>query len=283
MSVARELWKRIESIHAVTYFAPESAAAAKEAGLKGFWMGYFGFRAAPLGAASPGLVHATFANFARPMVERSLPDAWALAWPHELVEVRAVAAAAALRRVVPDIDGAISDTTPDLPEALDSIVDVADGLGRPLFAANAALERRNDPVERLWQACTSLREHRGDGHVVALASLHVDGCEAHRLHAATHGTPHEILRDNRGFDDDEWAAAGRRLEVRQLIDGHSLTAAGQELVARVEALTDELAEMPLRSSGIDLDNLIDALTPIALEITESGILPFPNPMGLPRW
>lgn len=54
MSPERELWQRVETIHAVTYFAPESHAAAKAAGLKGFWMGYFGFRAAPLGAVSAG-------------------------------------------------------------------------------------------------------------------------------------------------------------------------------------------------------------------------------------
>ena len=46
----RALWVRVETIHAVTYFADESRAAANSCGMKGFWMGYFGFRAAPLGA-----------------------------------------------------------------------------------------------------------------------------------------------------------------------------------------------------------------------------------------
>ena len=49
---ARDAWLRIESINAVTYFAPESRDAAKSAGLRGFWMGYFAFRAAPLGAVT---------------------------------------------------------------------------------------------------------------------------------------------------------------------------------------------------------------------------------------
>ena len=48
-SIAREFWKRIETLHAVTYFDHESTDAATNAGLRGFWMGYFGFRAAPLG------------------------------------------------------------------------------------------------------------------------------------------------------------------------------------------------------------------------------------------
>jgi cyanate permease len=74
---AREFWKRIESIHAVTYFAPESTEAARAAGLRGFWMGYFGFRAAPLGPVSAGVVEAAFANFETAMIQRSIPDAWA--------------------------------------------------------------------------------------------------------------------------------------------------------------------------------------------------------------
>ena len=95
---ARELWLRYEPIHAVTYFAPESHQAARDAGLKGFWMGYFGFRAAPMGAVSSGVVIATFANFAPQMVRRAIPDAWSFASPEVLVAVRSEAAARALRR-----------------------------------------------------------------------------------------------------------------------------------------------------------------------------------------
>lgn len=293
MSVARELWKRIESIHAVTYFAPESAAAAKEAGLKGFWMGYFGFRAAPMGPVGPGPVHAAFANFARSMVERSLPDAWARATPAQLIEARASSAAAALRRTSPTL-AHIGDTRSagnaptdqgvhaSLCTSLSTLADHADPLGRPLFAANADLDDRADPVEHLWQLCTTLREHRGDGHVIALASHRVDGCEAHHLHAAAHGTPHEVLRDNRGFSAADWDAAALRLEERGLVARHELTAAGHDLVQEIETLTDELAIGPIDASGIDMVTLLDDLTPIANEITESGILPFPNPMGLPR-
>ncbi len=101
---ARQLWQRIETLHAVTYFAPESQAAAKDAGLRGFWMGYFGFRAAPLGAVTAGVVEATFANFEPGMVGRAIPDAWSFASPADLVTVRAEAAALALRRLSPTID-----------------------------------------------------------------------------------------------------------------------------------------------------------------------------------
>lgn len=279
MPVARELWKRVESIHAVTYFAPESVAAAKQAGLRGFWMGYFGFRAAPLGPVAAGPVHAIFANFARPMVARSLPDAWAHASPPTLLEARATSAASALRRLSPQLS---DDHARTVHSPLGSIVQHADPLGRPLFAANAGLVERVDPVEQLWQRCTTLREHRGDGHVVALASHQIDGCESHHLHAATHGTPHEVLRDSRGFSNEAWLAAAARLEERGLFIENSLTSAGRHLVESIEALTDELATEAIERSGIDIDLLLDRLTPIAKDITESGVLPFPNPMGLPR-
>jgi hypothetical protein len=51
----------------------------------------------------------------------------------------------------------------------------------PLFSANRSLALPDDPVERLWQLCTSLREHRGDGHVAALTAKGLDGLEAHVL------------------------------------------------------------------------------------------------------
>ena len=53
--------------------------------------------------------------------------------------------------------------------SLEHAVAAANPAGRPLFASNAALELPQDPVMRLWQLATTLREHRGDGHVCVLA------------------------------------------------------------------------------------------------------------------
>ncbi len=60
---ARVVWRQLEPIHAVTYFAPRCRAAFSDVGLRGFWMGYFARRAAPLGAVGPAVVTATFINF----------------------------------------------------------------------------------------------------------------------------------------------------------------------------------------------------------------------------
>src|SRR4029450_1243101 len=78
---ARRLHQRLETIHAVTYFAEESHAAAADLGLKGFWMGYFAFRAAPLGPARPPVVEAVVANFAPRRVPRGRAGARSSAPP----------------------------------------------------------------------------------------------------------------------------------------------------------------------------------------------------------
>ncbi len=280
MSLAREFWKRIESIHAVTYFAPESIAAAKAAGLRGFWMGYFGFRAAPLGRVSPGVVEAAFANFAPAMVRRSLPDAWDFAEPHTLLRPRAEAAAGALDRLAPEL----RELAPEIEGPLFAIVSEGRVVGRPLFAANRDLELPADAVARIWQLCTTLREHRGDGHVLALAAEDLDGCEAHQLLIAESGAPVELVRDNRGWSEASWDMASQRLSGRGLLTDGALTPAGQNLRGAIEARTDRLALAPILAAmtEAEAERLVRALTPVALTVASSGTLPFPNPMGLPR-
>ena len=79
--IARQLWTRFEPLHDVTYFTPEALAAFEEIGLRGYWRGYFGGRAAPLGAVGASTVVATFYGFAPSMVERAIPDVWTRAAP----------------------------------------------------------------------------------------------------------------------------------------------------------------------------------------------------------
>ena len=277
---ARELWVRIETVHAVTYFAAESRAAAKDAGLQGFWMGYFGFRAAPMGPVGAGVVEAAFANFAPGMIRRAIPDAWSHASPDDLVLVRATAAATALRGAAADeVDAAVS-----IAPLLRRVVDAGVPLGRPLFAANAAIPHFDDPVEQLWQLCTTLREHRGDGHVAALAAAGIDGCQAHQLLIAEQGLPPDLFFDNRGWDDDQQRRSLEVLVSRGLIEGTTLTELGADLRDQIEAITDERAAEPF-NEALDEDDLarLDAvLTPLAEAVQASGVIPFPNPMGLPQ-
>lgn len=278
--MARELWLRLETIHAVTYFGSESREAATRVGLKGFWMGYFGFRAAPLGAVGAGAVEAIFANFAPEMVRRSVPDVWAHASPEALLVARHGAASSTLRRLVDDVEAAAAAA--EAP--LEAIVMAGATSGRPLFAANRLLPKVDDPVGRLWQSCTTLREHRGDGHVAALAAHDLDGIQAHQLLIADHGHPEEVFRDSRGWTDATWNNAADQLRSRGLLRGQQLTADGRQVRREVEALTDRLAASPIDEVLDEHQQieLLDVLGRTATEIATSGAIPFPNPMGLPR-
>jgi hypothetical protein len=275
---ARHLWTRLETIHAVTYFAPESRAAASDCGLRGFWMGYFGFRAAPLGAVGPEVVSDAFSNFAPRMVAKSIPDAWRYATPDVLLDARRRSAAAALRRIVPGID--------DIdPAAVATLIDAAYAPGltdavRPMFVANLRLPSPTDVVEMLWQLCTTLREHRGDAHVAALRASDLVGCEPHVLLAAEQGVPEALLRDNRGWSAIEWETAKAGLLNRGLLTlAGPITAAGAALRSQVEAATDAAAWPAY--VGVDADALLAALDPVATTVERSGEIPYPNPMGLP--
>jgi hypothetical protein len=135
-----------------------------------------------------------------------------------------------------------------------------------------------------WQSCTTLREHRGDGHVTSLVTHGIAGIEAHLLAAGTKGVPPEILRDNRGWSEDDWDAAVAGLVPRGLLhaDGRA-TDSGRTLHAAVEEQTDRLSTSPYAALGdAALADLHGALLACARDVVASGVLPFPNPMGLPR-
>lgn len=273
----RALWRSFEAVHAVTYFADESRSAAVAAGLKGFWMGYFGFRAAPLGAVGPGTVLATFANFAPQRVQRAIPDAWEYASPASLVEARAASSAAALRRSVPDIDRLAEELADDLRH----VSGAGDRTGRPLYAANLDVPEPEDPVAALWQWCTALREHRGDGHIAATVAHGLSGLHSHLLQVATGAVPAEALREARGWTEDEWESATDALIGAGLLspDG-SLTDAGRMRKLQVEETTDRLAGDPWAVLGDRVAGVQEPLAAIADGVRAAQIIPFPNPIGL---
>src|SRR5215469_11770901 len=102
-TLARSMWQTLEPYHAMSYFAPEARQAYAEAGLKGFWMGYFASRAAALGPVPAEVVAATFYNFHPRMVARSIPDAWHFSTPERVLAARYHSAATALRRLLGDV------------------------------------------------------------------------------------------------------------------------------------------------------------------------------------
>jgi hypothetical protein len=281
MTYARRLWPAYETYHAHVYFVPEAADAYRGLGLKGGWMGYFASRAAALGPASPGLVTAVFFNFHPAMVARSLPDAWALASPDDVLAARLRTVDEALRRLIPDHVGSPAEGEAQaLARAAAEAPAVA---GRPLFGALRSLPWPDEPHLALWHACTLLREHRGDGHVAALTAAGLDGCEAHVTLTATGTVPRATLQSNRKWSDEDWAAAEDRLRSRGWLDADgALTDAGRAGRAEVEARTDELAEEPWRVLGAPrTERLLALLGPMARAINDAGGVPVPNPVGVP--
>jgi hypothetical protein len=270
---ARRAWLAIEPIHAVTYFDDGCREAAAASGMRGFWMGYFAFRAAPLGPVGPAPVEAIFAGFRPAGVARALPDAWQHATPEACLATRVAAAADALRRA--GVDG---DACARACALLEPVVDGLTVTGRPLAAANRVLPLPGEPVERLWQLTTTLREHRGDGHVAALVAEGLSGLDAHLLQVAAG----EAKWGSRGWTDDERTAADADLAARGLLDAAgALTPVGVQTRAAVEQRTDEaawtggLADLGEEGVASLVDLLADA-TPAA-----SRVLWFPNPIGLP--
>jgi hypothetical protein len=279
---ARLLWALAEPFHALTYFAQESHDAAEEAALRGFWNGYFAFRAAPLGAVGPQLVTALFYNFAPAFVARRVPAVWSDTSPDAALQARLAGVDAAVRRVLGADWPASSEATEaaDLAATAAAAVDLP---GRPLAAANTGLPVPDEPHLRLWQSLTTLREHRGDGHSVALAQREVDGVAAHVLAAAAGRSDRAWLMRARGWDDAAWDRAVAHLVERRWLNEGELTAEGLAMVTAIEADTDRLAVRPWQALGdAGCDRLAGLLTPVRRAVVAAGDWPTGNPIGAPE-
>jgi hypothetical protein len=277
--LARRLWSCLEPIHAVTYFSPEPLAALAEAGYKGFWMGYFAGRAAPMGPVGPEIVFATFYNFSMAHVRRAIPDAWTFAPPGAAVAARQAGSVAALQRAFADRRLAVSVAT--AATLARATAESAPMEGRTLFAANRALPWPNEPTAALWHAATLLREHRGDGHVAALTAAGIHGREANVLQSAAGVVPRDVFALARRYDDSEWDSISARLVGRGLLDPEgNVTTRGQAIRAEVEGRTDALALAAYDAlDDQDLQQLIDALIPLARAVIGTGDIPDVTPIG----
>ncbi|MFI0903059.1 hypothetical protein ACH4TE_05860 [Streptomyces sioyaensis] len=277
---ARSLWLLTEPLHAVCYFDDHCRGMGKGLGLKGFWMGYFAARTAPMGALEPAAATAVLGVFAPGMVARALPAAWSVVSPAHVLDERGSRAARALRGIDPELERRATELLPPLQ----AIVDEAPGTARPLFAANRALCDHADPVERLWQLVTAVREFRGDAHLAVLADEGLDGCEALVLAAADGRVPVDTMRQDRGWSEEEWAAAADRLRARDLVDARGdATEHGRVERERIEAATDRLAGRLLHSlPEAQTTAMLHSLEPVVRRILAAEVLPFPNPIGLPH-
>jgi len=280
-TLARRFWEAIEPIHAVVYFAPEPAVALRRIGLRGFWMGYFAGRVAPLGPVPSGPVAAMAYGFAPAMVERAIPDAWRFADPAAVVDCRIASAADALRY---HLDRPAIASLAGLSGLLWEAIAGCRFEGQPLASAWSRLSRPEDAVASAWLAATILREHRGDGHVLAAVGAGLRGLDATLTFVATGAITREIIQPTRGWSDDAWEQSSRRLQARGLLgcDGR-LTKTGGALRRDIEDLTDRLAAAPVERLGkTGVERAIDLATPVSRHLIDTGVVPVPNPIGAPR-
>jgi hypothetical protein len=281
-SLARRLWHAIEPIHAVVYFDEGPINALRETGLRGFWMTYFAGRFSPLGAIGPGPAAAMAYGFAPAMVSRALPDAWRFAPPERVLAARLEGAADCLERHMAAI-GAEAKVQ-ELAELLAVAAEGCRWEGRPLAAGWLEVMPGNNPYGALWVRTSILREHRGDGHVLAAVGLGLLGLEATLTHVSTGAITREMMQRSRGWDDVAWDSATRQLQARRILDRDGrLTKTGGSLRRQLEQTTDRLAAGPVERLGqTGVERIIELATPISRHLIDSGVVPLPNPIGVPR-
>lgn len=268
--VARRMYDLVEPIGLVPYLADGSDDELMSLGLRNQWDAYFAGRAAPFGRAVPAeVIHAVFYNFAPGEVARHIPRVWDLTTPEAALAARERGCVAAMRRILGDLaDG------PDAERAGELLLKVALSApveGRPLFAALRALPVPEESVARLWHAATLLREHRGDGHTVALVAEGVGGTEAHVLHALSVDMPAKEFGRVHHLPAAQLTAVIDGMRARGLVGADGwLTAEGRATKERVEALTDRLAEAPYHALDAgDIDRLVAGLEPISAALKAS--------------
>ncbi|GLY26330.1 hypothetical protein Misp04_60610 [Micromonospora sp. NBRC 101691] len=273
---ARLMWTHYEPLHVVTYFHPRSRAAFEAVGLRGYWRGYFAGRAAPLGATDAAPVVAVFFTFAPHMVGRALPAVWQLATPAEALRARLTGAVQALAELTYELPEKHLAEAAELLEAAALTVEPG---GRVLGAANAALPRAEYPLARLWQASTTLREHRGDGHVAALVAAGLDPVETLAWRIADGMQP--VMLTGRGWSEEQWRAAHDRLVGRGWLTPEGKPSEeGRAGFQAVEEATDRAAAHPWQALGTErIDRLRELLEPLARRC--HTMIPPGNPIGLP--
>ncbi|MGY2703762.1 SCO6745 family protein [Nocardioides sp. HB32] len=269
--VARRLYDLTEPISLVNFFSDEPNDSMAALGFDNYWDGYFAGRAAPLGLVPAEVVHAAFYNFADGEAARHIPRVWDTTTPAAAHAAREQGCVTALRRILGDLV-----ETAGFARAGDLLARASTSApteGRVMYAGLRALPVPEEPVARLWHAANMLREHRGDGHIVALVSERIGGTEAHVLSALEMGIhPAESFGRIHHLPRARLATVMGGLRDRGLVDasGH-LTGAGRATKERIEALTDALAEAPY--TGLDegeLGELVIALEPISTRLRATG-------------
>ena len=245
-SAVHDVHMVINLVHRLVYFVPEAAEEYGALGVTGPG-GYFGSRAAPMGAVPDEVIIATFYNFSPLAVRSAMPGVWAAASPDSLQAARFRVVGRAVDRVGAHLS---ADQIAEARALIDPVVAGLDIAGKPLAAANASVTLPDDPLVALWQRLTVVREWRGDVHIALLVTNEIGPCECLVLQVGTGRFPMRIAQVTRRWEEGQWAAAIDNLAALGWVNADgTVTLEGVAARNRIEAETDRLCEPIWRSVG----------------------------------
>jgi len=270
----KQFKRSFDTLHSLCYFVPEVDEELIGAGLRPGRMCYFAGRAAAMGPVGPGVVAATFYNFNPEVIVRTIPRAWTLATPEQVIEARYTGVDKALTRLLGD-ETLKSD---ELAEAAELAREATAGCtveGRPLYAGHADLPWPGQPHLVLWHAVTLLREYRGDGHIAALVLNGLGGLDAIVTHVATgKGFVDDVAKLTRGWSDEQWDASVARLREKGILGEEGLTEQGRQLRDRIEVATEAAATGPWEHLGPEKSARLEELCrALSAQVVAAGAYP----------
>ena len=228
-------------LHAPVYRSRELRALLAVEGVEERMGGYLAQRSAPLGAAGPELVTATFYGFAPRIVEEHIPQVWERVAAERVLELTLRAMGELLGRLLSDHATEVEE----LGRLLTPVASAHPIAGRPLAAAWASVGPTGDPFVDLWLATCVIRESRGDGHVALLVAEGIGPLESHLITQGDRTEQRPTLEAMRGWTSAEVDAAVVGMRERGLLDADGMrTDAARALRADIERRTDMLSASP---------------------------------------
>ena len=273
---ARRLRDAVEPLATVCYWSEPAYDAYAAHGLD-FLLGYVWGRTSSLGEPEPLVAASSFGVFEPGLVTGLYAAGREALGLAEMRAARVAGSVEALRQSLGD--PAALDGLDATLAALETAVAAAPLVGRPMFAGLLGSGWPEDPFGRLWHACNMLREHRGDGHLAALAGAGLDGVQANVLTELWVGWDLHTYTGSRGWSPEAMAEATAALEARGLVADGALSDAGRALREQLEATTDAGEQSvvdALDATDDGLDVHVDRLAGWAQQVIDRGWFP-PDP------
>jgi hypothetical protein len=165
----------INALGAAFYFHPDTMAVGKDHGLDGFRF-YFLGRGGVLGDVEPSVVVSAFGYFSPGLVEVMWNSGKQIMAPRDVARVYYGCADEFGRNALGDVEGLDA-----FNDAAATIVANTEVTGLPLFAGTAAEPLPDDAAARAYRYICTLRELRGNVHLLAITATGISAAVAHAI------------------------------------------------------------------------------------------------------